>query len=305
MSGWEIGFRYGSGERSFEQAVLVRFDAKSIQNSLKVVVVEEFDFDGTFAFAVAEADFGAEAFLEFGDEIGEVSVLGFRGGSTLWGDGAGCGFLLHRGDELFGLTNVEALADDAFSSERLGFGAVEAEQHFGVTDAQSVFTEVDLEFAGQAQEAQGIGYGDAASADLGGYVLLSEAKLFDELGVAFGFFDGVETFALKILDEHPLEDGGVVGFPDDDGDLFEADQLGRAPAAFASDQLEGVAVLANDERLKDALFADGVGEFSERFLGKVAARLERARMDTGDIDTQNRVGVSRFGRGCRGGRIGG
>gem|GEM_PF-2117738 len=305
MIGLEIGFRYGSGERSFERAGLIRFDAKSIQNSLKVVVVEEFDFYGTFTFAVAEADFGAEAFLELGDEIGEVSVLGFRGGSTLWGDGARCGFLLHRGDELFGLTNVEVLADDAFSSERLGFGAVEAEQHFGVTDAQSVFAEVDLEFAGQAQEAQGIGDGDAASADLGGNVFLSEAELFDELGVAFGFFDGVETFALEILDEHPLEDGGVVGFPDNDGDLFEADELGGAPTAFARDQFEGVAILADDERLKDTLFADGVGQFSEGLLGKVAARLERAGMDTRHIDSKNRVGASRFRRGCRCGRIGG
>ena len=134
------------------------------------------------------------------------------------------------------------------------------------------------------KQAQGVGDDDAALADLGGGLLLSQVELPDQLGVAPGFLDGVEVFALEVFDEGQFQDGAIIGLADDDGDLGQAEHLGGAPAAFAGDQLEMIVLEADDERLHDALFLDGVGQFAEGFGGKILARLQAGRADPGDGD---------------------
>ena len=51
-------------------------------------------------------------------------------------------------------------------------------------------------------------------------------------------------------------------------------------AAFiAGDEFKVIALVAHDERLHDALFADGIGQFLERLRREILARLEGTRAD--------------------------
>jgi hypothetical protein len=46
-------------------------------------------------------------------------------------------------------------------------------------------------------------------------------------------FNGVEVFALDVLNQADLEQAFVLNLVNDRGDFVEAGHLGRAPAAFA------------------------------------------------------------------------
>ena len=107
-----------------------------------------------------------------------------------------------------------------------------------MADGEASLAQKGLQLGRELEEAQGVGDDDAALADLGGGLLLSQVELPDQLGVAPGFLDGVEVFALEVFDEGQLQGGAIIGLADDDGDLGQAEHLGGAPAAFAGDQLE-------------------------------------------------------------------
>jgi hypothetical protein len=57
--------------------------------------------------------------------------------------------------------------------------------------------------------------------------------------------------------------------------------LSGAPATFAGDQFIRAVARADDERLKNPLLFNGVGEFLDRIFGEIFARLEWARDDAG------------------------
>jgi hypothetical protein len=202
------------------------------------------------------------------------------------------------GHEGLGLTDIEAVAQNAFGDVYLMFFAREAEDDFGVADGEAGVAEIALELRREFEQAEGIGHDGTAFADLGGDFLLGELELGNELGVALGLFDGIEVFALEIFDQGEFENGAVVGLADDDRDFGQAGQLGGAPAAFAGDEFQVSAAFAHDERLNDALLFDGVGEFAERFSGKILARLERAGDDAVQLDALDTLArVGRRGNG--------
>ena len=105
-------------------------------------------------------------------------------------------------------------------------------------------------------------------ADLEGDVLLGELELPDQLRVTLGFLQGIEVLALQILDEGQLEDGAIIGLADDDGHVRQTQELGCPPAPLAGDEFEMAVAFADDQRLDDSLFADGVREFAQRFGAK-------------------------------------
>ena len=144
-----------------------------------------------------------------------------------------------------------------------------------MTDRQAAFADVALHGQRQFQQPRRIGHRRAALADLERDFLLRELKLLRELRIAERLFDGVQILTLQIFDERQFQHRAVVGLADDDGNLRQFEQLRRAPAAFAGDEFEESAAFAHDERLHDALFADGIGEFPERLVGKILARLHR------------------------------
>ena len=82
---------------------------------------------------------------------------------------------------------------------------------------------------------------------------------------------------------------------DDDGHFRQLQQLRGAPAAFAGDQFKITVALAHDERLHDALFADGIGQFAQRLGGEILARLERAGADA--VQRHALDALARVGRG--------
>jgi hypothetical protein len=109
-------------------------------------------------------------------------------------------------------------------------------------------------------------------------IFLAHLERADQFRVAQSFLDGIEVFALEIFDEREFQHFAVVSVAEDDRNLLQARQLGGPPAAFASDEFESVALLANDQRLNDALFLDGIGEFLQGFRREIFAGLKRARL---------------------------
>ena len=57
--------------------------------------------------------------------------------------------------------------------------------------------------------------------------------LLDELLVGQGYFDGVEVFALDVLDESKLQQFAFLRRADVCGECLQPSQLSRAPATLA------------------------------------------------------------------------
>src|SRR3978361_1213562 len=96
------------------------------------------------------------------------------------------------------------------------------------------------------------------------------AKLFlgmgiivDEALIGMRLFDRIEVLALDILNEGDFESFLVAEFTHDRRDFVEARPLRRAPAPLAGDDLEAMAVRADDDRLDDAARLDGRGELGQ------------------------------------------
>jgi hypothetical protein len=173
---------------------------------------------------------------------------------------------LELSHECLGLAHVQGLAEDAICGELLKIGGWQAEDDFGMADGESAVADVGLEFRWESKKAEGIGDDDAAFADTDGGVFLGKFELVDELSVALGLLDGIEVFALEILDQGEFEGGAIIGLTDHHGDFGEAEELSGAPAAFAGDEFVTAGRGTHDKGLDDAAFADGIGEFVQGYV---------------------------------------
>jgi hypothetical protein len=90
--------------------------------------------------------------------------------------------------------------------------------------------------------------------------------------------------ALKILDQREFENFQVGCLPNDGGRLGQTDFLGRAPAAFAGNELKATVDRPDDQRLDDAALPDGIDQLFQGLALKFPAWLERARHDVGEAD---------------------
>ena len=107
----------------------------------------------------------------------------------------------------------------------------------------------------------------------------------DEPLHAEGDFDGVEVLPLDVLDEGHGVEIFVVDLADVGGQGPEVGTLGRAPAAFAADDdIFAVVGLLDRDGLDDAQLADRIGQFVERLLVELRARLRGVGDDVGDVD---------------------
>ena len=93
--------------------------------------------------------------------------------------------------------------------------------------------------------------------------------------IGLRLFDRVQILALDILDQRDLKRLGIVELADDDGNLVEPGALRGTPAALAGDDLIALAVRPDDDRLDQPARCDRLGEFLQRRLAEVAARLAR------------------------------
>ena len=272
----EGAFNLGNTGTSLLDSRSIRIDAEKLEDAFEFGVAEEGNFQRAFALGVAEMDFGAEPVAQTIFEAGDVRVLREREfGAGLFVRPVS----LQLGDESFGLADVQAVFDDALGGEVLLLLSGQPEDDFGVTDGEAAVAQITLEGRREFEETERIGNDGTAFADFDGDLFLGELKLGNELRVTLGFFEGIEVFALQVFDQGEFEDGAVVGDAEDDRDFRQTEKLGRAPAAFAGDEFQMVALVADDERLDDALFLDGIGEFAEGFGRKIFARLERAGAD--------------------------
>jgi hypothetical protein len=139
---------------------------------------------------------------------------------------------------------------------------------------------------------------------------MRDAELADEALERPRLFERVQIFALDVLDERH-RDGGFVRHATNDGrDGGETCDLGRAPAAFAGDDLVALRLArrgaidgTDDDRLDDSLRLDRCRQFLERFLAHVDARLVPAPLQ--QIERQvGELVTGQLGRRC-GGRAGG
>ena len=113
--------------------------------------------------------------------------------------------------------------------------------------------------------------------------------------VCRGLFEGVECFALNVLDDGLLQRERVVGDPDDCRHRLEADSLRRPPPTFAGDELVAVLRFAHEDRLQHANLANRFGEGVQRLLVEELAGLMRVRADRRRRDFEQ----AQRGRGTR------
>jgi len=258
-----------------QQAGSIRADSQDAEDAFEFGVAEKADFQGTFALGISKVNLGAQPFAQLILETGYVRIaggsyghgLGYRGRLTLLE-------VLHQ---RLSLADIHPVAEDTLGNHLLMFLSGQTHNGLGVAHGEAAVANVTLDSWGQLEEAKRIGNGGAALADLGGYLLLGQLELLNQLGITLSFLDRVEILTLQVFDEGQFENGAVIGLPNENRHFGEPEQLSGAPAAFTGDQLQPAVVLTNDERLNDALFFDGIRQFAECLGGKILAGLERAR----------------------------
>ena len=169
-----------------------------------------------------------------------------------------------------------------------------------MADGKASVAQVALQFRRELQQAQSVGDDHAAAAHFGSGLFLGEIELFDQLGVAARFLDGVEVFALEIFDQGQFQDGAIIGLADDDRHFGQADHLRGAPAAFPRRLTRRSRLFPDDERLYDALFPNGIRQLAESLGGKVLARLQWTGAKLGDGNALDKLRGSALGGRKRG-----
>ena len=115
---------------------------------------------------------------------------------------------------------------------------------------------------------------DDALADPVGDRRRVELELVDQRLVAVRLLDGMEVLALEVADHEDLERLLVGERSDDDRQLRDPGELGRAgPAGAVEDLVAGLVLRSHQEGRQDSLFLHGVGEVLEGLRVEVEARI--------------------------------
>jgi hypothetical protein len=97
-----------------------------------------------------------------------------------------------------------------------------------------------------------------------------------------GDLNGIQILALDVLNEGDFHEPVVGIVLNDDRNLGKAGKFGGAPAALSGDELVAGTGGADDQRLDNAVFADGLGEFLEAVGLEDGARLQGIGVDIAD-----------------------
>ena len=128
---------------------------------------------------------------------------------------------------------------------------------------------------------------------------LIKAELFDQAGKTFGFFDGVQVFALQVFNQACSHGHAVIEIANDDRNIMQLGDLRRAPAAFAADNLvapRSTWLWAHEQGLQNAVFGDGGSKFLQRLTVRLHARLKGAWFDHGNRQAARRTSCWRAWR---------
>ena len=96
----------------------------------------------------------------------------------------------------------------------------------------------------------------------------------EQLLIGEGNFDGVEVFALDVLDERHLHHGIVTDLANIGWDAEKSGALSCAITAFAgNDHIGAIFLLSKGDGLNDADASNGICQFFERLFVELATRL--------------------------------
>ena len=117
----------------------------------------------------------------------------------------------------------------------------------------TLVAEAELDFGRKFEQAQEVGDGGTFFANSFAQAFLREGILVDELLESQGYFDGVEVFALNVLDESHFGQLGFVGRADIGGYGGKTGKFGGTISALSGyDLIAFGAGLTQRNRLNDA-----------------------------------------------------
>src|SRR5438477_10174909 len=122
-----------------------------------------------------------------------------------------------------------------------------------MADREQILGQPRLHLRMQVEQAHCIGDGGAATADLLGDILLSQAELAGEAGVTLCLLDWTEISPLQIFYEREFEDVAIACDTHDHRHLSKTELLGSAPTAFARDELVSSIQCPNHQGLNDSV----------------------------------------------------
>ena len=112
---------------------------------------------------------------------------------------------------------------------------------------------------------------------------MREFALVDQSFERNGNFDGVQVFALNVLNQSHFEEGLVVDFADVSRHFFESGQLRSAKPPFAGDDLVLVGSnFMHRDGLDDAQFSDALSELFQQVRVKFPSWLLGVVVDLGN-----------------------
>src|SRR5258708_6078357 len=123
---------------------------------------------------------------------------------------------------------------------------VQTEDRFRVPHRESVVNQQVLNLSGQFQQTNRIGNRGALFPGLTRDLFMRQTEFATQPLVGGRKFDGVQVFALYVLDQRDGEELLLSDVLYDNGALFQSRELRRAPTAFAGDQLILVPRLSDD-----------------------------------------------------------
>ena len=155
-------------------------------------------------------------------------------------------------------------------------GNLETQKDLGMARRELLLGDQPLHFVGEIEQAYRVGHRRTRFADAFGDLLLGHLELLGQRAIAFRFLDEIQILALQVLDQRDLQGLTVGHIHDDDRHLLELGILGGTKAALPRDQLIPVTDPADEERLKDAALAYGMGQLFQTVGRNGLARLPRA-----------------------------
>lgn len=240
-----------AGRQAHKRALCIRRwlkrDPQLLQNALKVFIPKIIDDDLAFFRSVFQLNLCFEGESEALLNIGESGFLG-RGESACF---AARVLVLGSAalDEFLCFTNAHLPFDDLAGEHDLLIGLFEAKEDFGVANGKDALGDKFLDFERELEKAQAVRDRGAGFSEAFGNGFLSETKVRDEAGVAFGLFEGIEVFALKILDQRHDRTGGIVCLDDPHRNALHPQLLAGAPTAFTGDEFKVTAYFPHDNGL--------------------------------------------------------
>ena len=160
--------------------------------------------------------------------------------------------------------------------------ALEPQKYFRMSYRDPVLLKPSLHLILKLQQPDRVRHRRAALANPLGDVLLFHRKIRRESVVRLRLLDWVQILALQVLNQCQFEHVPVGRLPHDDGHRCQSDPLRGAPAPFSGDNLVLFVSKAADQRLDDAVFADGVLQFLEMFFTEAFAGLKGGGSQAGD-----------------------